>query len=197
MTAFVGRVRNILTRPDAAWDDIKEEPTTYSAIVFRYVAILAAIPPIAAIVGRIAFDRDIPDSALSLSLGYVVLTNAIWYCMEILNVVIVGAIIASIIGSAGSREKGLQGFKIAAYSYTPLYIAGCVAVIPYMRWTLYPAILYALYLVFLGIERLADLSRARAAGYALFSFVSAAVIVSIMNMFEYVFESSVATRVLM
>jgi hypothetical protein len=197
MMSFASRVRNILVRPIAEWQVIKDEPASYSTIVFRYVAILAAIPPIAAVVGRIVFDRNISDNTRSLSLGYIVFTNAIWYCMEILNVVIAGAIIALIIATAGSKENGLRGFKIAAYSYTPLYIAGFIAVIPYVQWIVYPTILYALYLVFLGIERLAGFPKARAAWYALVSFACAAAVVAIMNMFEYVLESLIATRVVL
>ena len=88
MKALVSRVRNLLLRPGAEWQLIRDEPTTYLNILLRYVGILAVIPPIAAILGRVLFHSNIPDSALSSSFGYLVLTNALWYVMYVVNVVI-------------------------------------------------------------------------------------------------------------
>jgi len=194
MRSLFGRVKNLLIRPAPEWQEIRNESATYLTILVRIVLPLAAIPPLASIAGRILLDRSIPDSALSSSLSYVLATNLVWYGMYVVNIVITGIIIAAVLGATDSRWRGLRGFTLAAYSFTPLSLAGLFAVIPYLGWTLYPAILYGIYLLYLGITLLAGVPKTKGAWYALSSFSGAAVIVGVMNLSEYMFESFVARK---
>jgi len=194
MKTLLSRVRNILLRPGAEWRVIKDEPATYAAVLFRYIAVLALVPPAAAIGGRIFFDGNIANAALTSPLRYVVLTNLLWYGMYIANIIITGAVIAALIATAESRWNSVKGLKIAAYSFTPLVAAGLLSVVPYLAWTVPVAILYGFYILYLGIRTLSELSGMKAAGYAAGSFLSAAVIVSVMNLFEYMLESFLTSR---
>jgi hypothetical protein len=194
MKTLLNRIFNILIHPKDEWLAIKDEPPTHRNI-FKYAAILAAVPPVAAIAGRMLFDRNIPDSALSSSISSLMLTNMIWYGMYVVNVVVTGMIIAAILTLADSRWNGLIGFTIAAYAFTPLSLAGCFAVVPYLGWTIYPAILYGIYLIYLGITLLADIPKQKAIWFALSSFSAAAVVVAVMNFFEYLFESFLVGKV--
>jgi len=194
MKALANRVGNMLLHPMTEWQVIKDESATYKDVLFRYVAVLAVIPPAASIAGRYILDRKISDSVIQSTFGYIVLTNLLWYCMYVLNVVIAGAVITAIVTTPESRWSGLQGFKIAAYSFTPFYVAGLIAVFPYMGWILYVAIFYSIFLLYQGIIFLLSARRRRAAAYAIASFLSAAVIVSVMNLFEYVLETFVTSR---
>jgi hypothetical protein len=194
MKTLLNRIFNILIHPKDEWLAIKDEPPTHRNI-FKYAAILAAIPPAAAIAGRIFFDRNIPDSALSSSFSSLVLTNMIWYGMYVVNVMVTGMIIAAILALADSRWNGLNGFTIAAYSFTPLSLAGCFAVVPYLGWTIYPAIFYGIYLIYIGITVLTAIPKQKAVWFALSSFSAAAVVVAVMNFFEYLFESFLVGKV--
>lgn len=196
MKTLANRVGNMLLHPISEWQAIRDESTTYKDILFRYVAVLAVIPPAAAIAGRYLLDRKISNSTIQSSFGYIAFTNLLWYCMYVLNVVIAGAVITTIITTAESRWSGVKGFKIAAYSFTPFFIAGLIAVFPKMGWIVYVAILYSICLLYQGIVSLSSVRRTQAAGYAIASFLSAAVIVGVMNLFEYVFESHVTSIML-
>jgi hypothetical protein len=193
MKALTRRVGNILLQPRIEWQAINDEPATYGDILFRYVVILAVIPPAAAITGRFIFGWKISNGALQSSFGYLAFTNLLWYGMYVLNVVLAGAIIASIVTAPRSPWNGLRGFKLAAYSFTPLFIAGFIAVFPRMGWIVNVAIIYSVYLLYHGIIRLTGAGRKKAIGYAAASFLAVAVIVGVMNLFEYVFESFVTS----
>ncbi len=192
MKALVSRVRNLLLRPGAEWRLIRNEPSRN--VLFGYVGILAVIPPAAALLGRVLFHANIPDSALSSSFGYLVLTNVLWYAMYVVNVVVTGVIIAAILVTVESRWSGLTGLKLAAYSFTPLVAAGILAVIPHLAWSIPLAIGYGVYLLYLGIRALTPATRTGAIGYTVASFLAAAVIVGVMNLFEYYFESLVVRQ---
>ncbi len=195
MKSLLLRAKNILIRPREEWLVIKEEPATYSGIIFRYVGVLAALPPAAAVAGRFIFDRNIQDNKVAFSFTYVLLTDLLWYCMYVLNVMITGAIVTAIVTAPASRLNGIQGLKIAAYSFTPLVFAGFIAVIPGTGWIFDVAIVYSMYLLYLGIVSLASIGKKQAAWYAVASFLSAGVIVGVMDMLEYFFESLIMNRI--
>lgn len=193
--SLLNRVKNILIRPQHEWQLIKDEQNGYIDIIVRYVAILAAVPPAAAVLDRVIFDRNIPNSALGSSITYLVLTNILWYCMYVLNVVIAGAIVTVVVLTSESGSNSVSGLKIAAYSFTPLFIAGSIAVIPGMGWIVEAGILYSFYLLYLGITNLGSIGKRQAVWYAAGSFLCAAVVVGVMNLFEYFFESLVVSKI--
>ncbi len=196
MKALLSRLNNILLHPRAEWQAIRNETTTYPGIMLRYVCILSIIPPAAAVAGRYIFDRNVPDSVLSSSPLYLLLSNVLWYCMYLVNVIITGVVIAAIIAAAESRWKGVNGMQLAAYSFTPLFVAGFIEVIPHMTWCVHIAILYGIYILYLGMRTLLGVRGMRAALYTAASAMAAAVIVGVTNLFEYLFESFILKRVL-
>lgn len=195
MKSIIIRVKNILIRPQHEWQVIKDEKTTYRKIIFRYVGVLAMVPPAAALAGRIIFDSHIPNSALASSAGYLVLTNMLWYCMYVINVVIVGVIISAMVLRSESGWNGLQALKVAAYSFTPLFIAGFIVVLPRMGWVIQAAILYSVYLLYFGIIALGAMRKKQAAWYAAGCFLCSSIVVGIMNLFEYFFESILVMKI--
>lgn len=185
MRTILNRAVQILFHPQDEWQVIKDEPAAYSKLLLEYVAPLAAIPPLAVIAGSFFFGKNLPNNTLA----HLLITNLLWYCMYVLNVMVVGAVVAAIVTAVDAPWTGLQGFTVAAYSFTPLFIAGGIAVIPKMGWTIYAAILYSIFLIYLGIRASAGTSKKRSAGYAATSFLAAAVVVGMMNLGEYFLES--------
>jgi hypothetical protein len=185
MKALLNRMINILICPRDEWLLIKDEPASYAKLLLKYVAPLAAVPPLAVIAGSFLFGKNLPNNTFA----HLLITNLLWYCMYVLDVMVVGVVVAAIVTATDAPWTGLQGFTVAAYSFTPLYIGGAVAFVPRMGWTIYAAILFSIYLIYLGIMAIAGTSKKRSAGYAVASFLAAAVPVGIMNFSEYFLES--------
>ncbi len=109
MSALLLRVKNILIRPRHEWRVIKDEPATYASLIFRYVGVLAAVPPAAAVAGRAVFDRGIAGNAVHNPLPYVIAANILWYIMIIVDVLITAAVIAAVVAAVGFARIGLRG----------------------------------------------------------------------------------------
>jgi hypothetical protein len=169
MKARLSRMNNILLHPKTEWLVIRDEKATYPCIVLRYISILSVIPPAAFVAGRYLFDGNVPGSVLFLSPRHLMRSNVLWYCMYIMDVMI--AVVTSIMASAESRWRGVRGLQIAEYSFTPLFIAGFIAVIPHMTRCIHIA-------------------------FAAASITAAAVIVGVMNLFEYLLESFIMEKIL-
>ena len=190
MSPILNRMLNILIHPKEEWQAISNEPDTYGKLLFRYVAPLAAIPPLAVMISGLLFNGHLSNKVLA----HLLITNLLWYFMYVLNVVVVGAITTAVVTASDARWTGLQGFKVAAYSFTPLFIAGFVAVIPRMGLIVDAAILYSIYLLYLGIVGIAGTPKKMAVWNAIASFLAAAVLVGVINLGEYFLESFVVNK---
>jgi hypothetical protein len=191
---FVGRVKNILLVPRSEWRVIHEEPGTYANILFKHVAVIAAIPPVMAIGERLIFNRGAVSNAVHSPVAYVLATNVLWYLMIILNVIITGSVISTIVIRNESGWMNVRGLKLAVYSFTPSFLISILIVIPALNWLIYAALAYSVFLLYLGIRTMTGLRRQKAAVYALASFIAAGVILGGLNMFEYMFESFLAGK---
>lgn len=195
MNRILLRIRNILVRPRDEWQVIKDEEITYRNLITGYCALIAAIPPVAAVAERFIFNRGIVSNAVQSPFGYVIAANVLWYLVIIVNVIITGAVITAIVTRKEPGWTSLLGLQLASYSYTPLFLVGILIVIPQLAWLLYPAVLYSIYLLYLGIRTIAGLSQGKAAAYAVVSFLAAAFIVGTLNGMEYMLESFIANKV--
>jgi hypothetical protein len=190
--ALLIRAKNILIRPKNEWYAIKDEMTTYKQIIVGYVAVLAAVPLATSVIETIALGSGAKHGDRFVSTGSLFMGYALWYVMIVVDIVILGAIINAFVTPSGSRRDGRVGLKVAAYSATPLFLVGIMVSIPRMGWLVYGALLYSVYLLYLGIRSLLGMERSKAAWYAVAAFMAAGVIVGVLNLFEYLFESYIA-----
>ena len=192
MKAFLIRAKNILVSPKNEWRAIKGEPATYKQVIAGYVAVLAAVPLAISAIETIAFGYGVKHGDRFASIRSLFMRYALWYVMIVVDIIILGAIITAFVTPGGSQQDGRAGLKVAAYSATPLFMVGIVVSIPGMGWLAYGAVLYCVYLLYLGISSLLDMEHSKAAWYAAASFMAAGVIIGVLNLFEYLFESYLA-----
>lgn len=110
---------------------IANEPQTLGALFFGYVAPLAAIGPIATylalrVVGISVTTREIYRASQHVAL----VSAAQTFGYELGGVFLIAALIALLAPAFGaSRDLG-RAFAVAAYAYTPLWLAGVLVLVP-------------------------------------------------------------------
>ncbi len=170
MAGIVDRVKNILLSPKTEWPVIDGESGDTKE-VFTYVAILAAIPAIFGMIGGlIIFPAALPILIFTAILGYAIAFGVV-YLM---------AFIVDALAPTFSSEKHMpSALKLAAYSYTPSWVAGIFGAIPVIGGIIMlVAGLYSLYLLYLGIPVLMRTPQDKVMGYTIV-IVICAIIVSI------------------
>lgn len=192
---FLRRIKNLFVHPGDEWLTIKEENRTCRNLLLGYVAVLTAIPPVSAVLERVIINREAVSNAVHSPLRYVLAANAVWYFVILANMIITAAVINALVMPRDSGWMSARGLQLAGYSYTPLFLVGILIIIPRLAWLLYPAVLYSLYLLYLGIRTMTGVEKGKAAWRALASFLVAAVIVGALNTLEYMVESFVAGKV--
>jgi hypothetical protein len=159
--SLVERVKNILTQPKAEWPRIDAEPTSIADIYKNYVAILAAIGPIAGLIGQQAFGI----MGFKPSLQYSLTTAIMSYVMSLIGCYVAALVVNALAPSFGGTKDMVKAFKVVAYSYTAAWVAGIVTIIPMLGLLVLIALIYGLYLLYLGLPVLMRAPQDKAVGY--------------------------------
>lgn len=138
---LVERVKGIILNPKAEWPIIDREPGDVGTVFTGYVAILAAIPAIAGLIGQILIGFPIVAALMFAILGYL---------LSFVTVYVMALIANALAPTFGGRKDMGSALKLMAYSYTPVWLAGIFSIIPLLG-ILAIVGLYGLYLLYLGV----------------------------------------------
>ena len=150
---LIERVKNILLQPKTEWPKIAEETATPQSIYLGYVAILAAIAPL----------------AMWIWVGGMGIVAAIVHYVIALVVTFLLALIVDALATTFGGEKNfIQSLKLVAYSYTAAWIAGIFLLIPVVGGIIaLLAAIYAWYTFYLGVSVLKKCPQDKAVGYTI------------------------------
>jgi hypothetical protein len=146
------RAKGILLQPSTEWVLIEAEPATLGSIFKCYVLLLAAIPAIGAALGMLI----IAGAAGASFLGYVLRLALALYVTSLLTVSLLGFTITALASYFGGVGDVTRAFKLASYSFTPLWVSGIIlAIVPeqILVWSIL-GFLYGAYLLYLGVPAL-------------------------------------------
>jgi hypothetical protein len=161
---LVGRAKAMLLQPDRTWAAIAGEPATANELYRSYVMPLAAIPPVAGLVGVVVFRGfDIAGVGLQPTLATSLIEAVMNYALTLVLVFVMAVVVETVAPMFGGTRSRLQAFKLVAYSGTALWVGGALALIPSL-WFLASILggLYSLYTLYLGLPRLLKVPAERA-----------------------------------
>jgi hypothetical protein len=158
------RAKDIIMQPKAEWPVIDAEPATIGSIFTGYVMILAAIGPIAMIIGYQVFGIGGFGYSWKPSIAFSITSAVITYVLSLVSIYVLSLIIDALAPSFGGTKNSLNAFKVAAYSWTAAWLAAIFQIIPALA-ILAIVGLYSLYLMFTGLPRLMRVSEDKAIAY--------------------------------
>jgi len=163
----VARVKAILIDPAAAWRGFEKDIGDPAYLLSRYVAVLALIPALSSFVGATLIGVVAPSGTILRTDLIGGLFGAIFsYAASCAIVVLLGLIIDLLAPRFGGRRNFEDAFKLAVYSFTPLWLAGIFLLLPGLRFLLLTGV-YGIYLFWLGAPRLAKVPEQQAANFTL------------------------------
>jgi hypothetical protein len=151
---LIERVKNILITPQKEWDVINGEQPNTSAIITGYVLPLAGAAAVAAFIGYglIGFNYGFGIKVKGINWG---LYQAIAVLGGALLSVFVSAFVIDALAPSFGSEKNMgRSVQLVAYSYTPGWIGGLLAILPSLAIVGSIAGLYGLYLLYIGLPKL-------------------------------------------
>lgn len=174
---LIERAKNILITPKTEWDAIAADATPTPQLITMYVLPLAAVAAVAAFIGQVFVGMSAPlvgTYRVGMVAGVIGLVFSL--VMAVVMVFVVGFIADALAPSFGGTKNMNQAVKVAAYSWTPVWIVGILAIIPMLGILGLLAWLYSIYLMYLGLPKLMKAPQEKAAGYTAVVIIAAIVL---------------------
>lgn len=161
------RARDILMKPAAEWEVIDREPATVGSIFVPYALVLAAIPPLALLLGLLLLGGVFVNMVMGLFIQIAIT----FYILNLAVAFGLGFAIDALAPTFGGTKSSVQGLKLAVYSSTPLWVLGIVLLLivsaPGLFWLWFLAGFgYGAYILYLGVPRLMRVPPEKAQAYA-------------------------------
>jgi hypothetical protein len=149
---IVARARALILRPLATWEEIQAEEVSIEQLYRRWVAPLAAIPPVCHAAGVIAFGGyQLFGVHYRLGIAGELARAAASYALTLAGVFLTALAVDALALRFGGERGRTQAFKLAAYSSTPVWLAGVFMLLPSLGVLAVLGALYGLYLMYLGL----------------------------------------------
>lgn len=174
MSNILQRAKDMIVKPKETWAAIDGEAATVQSLYVPYVLILAAIGPLAHLIGGQVFGYTFLTITVHPSLGNAIVSALLSYGLTLVGVYVVALVIDALAPTFGGQKNPIQALKVAVYSATAGWLSGIFAVIPALA-ILGLLGLYSLYLLYLGLPRLMKAPEDKALGYTVVVVVVAAI----------------------
>lgn len=162
----------LFTHPGQEWDDIRKEHARPARVYVAYVFLLAAIAPICAYISTAYFGWTISgDRVIKLTQISAVQLSVLTYLAMLVGVFALGYAINWMARTYGAHEEpdAANGIALAAYSCTPLFLAGFALLYPspwFNAIIFTAAAVYGAWLMYDGLPIVMGIEKERAVMYA-------------------------------
>lgn len=172
---LVGRAKNILMAPKSEWRVIAGESADAASLYRDYMMWLAAIPPLASLIGIVVFIGHIGFGAA--------LAGAIaQYVLNLVGIYIAALIAAWLAPRFGGREDRVAGLKLVGYAHTAGWVGGIFLLLPVLGVISLLCSLYGLYLLYLGVVPVMEVPESRATTYTIALIVAVIVLFVVLGL---------------
>jgi hypothetical protein len=175
---IVERAKRIILSPKTEWDVIEGEATPTQQLLVGYVLPLSAVAAIASFIGSAIFAGMLGGMfGARVGIGGALVGALIAVIMAVVSVFVIGFIVDALAPTFGGQKNMNQAMKLVAYSYTPGWVFGILAIIPFLGW-LAAVIggLYGIYVMYLGLPKLMKSPQEKSVPYLIVVIVCAIVL---------------------
>lgn len=154
---LVARLRGILFRPAATWQEVAEEPIDVGRFYLRYIMPLVAISPLCKLIGWSLFGYIPAGPGLFAAL--------LGYILDLIAVVLLAQIAGRLAPAFQGDENFPRALKLIAYAATPSWLGGVFRLVPALGLLSLLLSLYSAYVLYLGVTPLLAVPKDSAVGY--------------------------------
>lgn len=168
---MIERIKRLIMSPTAEWQAIEAEPMTVMGIFTGWAVPLAAIGPIALLIGGALFGYGIWHPPFRFFVSLAIST----YVMSLVGTFLLALIVDALAPSFGAVKNPVAAMKVAAFSYTAAWIAGIFNLLPALGILSIVGV-YSLYLLWLGLPLLMKPPAEKAMPYFAVTLVVAVIV---------------------
>ena len=143
---------SLVRNPVSYLSQNKDTPATVMGIMVNYVAVLAAIPFFATLIGDLwYYDLYLPYGFAGSFVAYAFLAAVLLYIFDVIAVYVVALVIGFLAPTFGSSTDRIKALRLSAFIFTPAFLIGILDIIPLLEILTFLGLLYGLYILYLGL----------------------------------------------
>ena len=173
--SVVERAKAIILQPRSEWPVIEAETTPSGEIFTRYAVPLAAIGPVAQLLGSQLFGFSAFGVTYRPSLAGGLSMAIIGFILALLGIFIISFIANKLAPKFGGESSSRAAFKLVVYSMTAGWLSGIFALIPSISFLSILG-LYSFYLFYTGVGPLMKVPPEKALTYTIVTVLCVLVI---------------------
>ena len=186
LNKIIGRAKSILLSPKTEWPIAAAEPDTVGGLYSGYIIVLSAIPAIVTFLTLSVIGSALSYFGASHTMVYGLVLAILSYALGLVSVYISALVVNGLAPSFGAEKNIVQALKAVAYSYTAVWVASIVGLIPGVGiLATIAGLIYTIYLLYLGLQYTMKCPAEKAPGYTAVSIIVAIVLVWIVNAVAY------------
>lgn len=143
---IVQRAKNILIQPAHEWRVIAGESTDVGSLLRDYAAPVSGIAAVCQWLGLSTLF-----GAAGMGFVRMAVTAAVSWALGLFSLWIAAIVLENLAPSFSSRRSTIQSLKLVVYASTPLWIVGILTLIPQLGALFIVGVIYAIYLVYVGL----------------------------------------------
>ncbi|MDA4131290.1 MAG: YIP1 family protein, partial [Thaumarchaeota archaeon] len=140
---------DLVRSPSSVMTAYKDSDNSVKSLMIHYVAVLAAVPFIATLIGDLWYYSLFGFLGFSRFFGAYAIGAAIFtYIGDLAAVFIAGFIIWKLAPNFGTQTTQARATRLAAYAFTPAFLIGILDIIPPLSFLTFLGLLYGLYILY-------------------------------------------------
>jgi hypothetical protein len=177
---MIDRIKRLLTAPAQEWPLIDAEPMTVKGIFMTWIIPLAAIGPIAHLIGMLVFGIGFFGITYRPPIGVALGSAVTMYVFALVGAFVMALVIDWLAPYFDATKNPISAMKVVAFSMTASWLAGIFQIIPMLGW-LGLVGLYSLYLLWIGLPLLMKAPADKAPAYVVVSILVCIVAVAVIS----------------
>ncbi len=149
------RAINIMFKPKSEWDAVAKETPRIPMLIFGYALIFSIITVVSMLIGYGLVGRRFHSIFGGFTWHrdfYSGTIESIVFILGAFTAIIVGALIINILAPAFKSEKNFgRALQLTTYSFTPVFFAGALYVLPFLSVLANLTGLYGIFVLLMGL----------------------------------------------
>jgi hypothetical protein len=167
--SIIGRAKELVVDPQATWHDIIEEEEAPRQILLHYALPLAAIGPLAGLIGSLAFGYGALGFSGRLGFGSAIGMALSSLLLSIVSLYVVTWIVNWLAPRFGGTKDFPAAFRLVAYAMTAAWAAGIFSLIPVLSILGFVG-LYSIYIFYTGVRPVLGVRDEQAGAFTIIVF---------------------------
>jgi len=174
-TNVIERAKNMIVQPAREWDVISMETPNLGQIITGYVLPLAGAAALAAFIGYAFIGWNMFGVRVS-GINWGIYQALTVFVGALVSVYLTSLIVDALAPSFQSEKNFNRSAQLVAYSFTPAWVGGLLAIIPSLAFVGSLFGLYSLYLLFIGLPKLKKTPADKITSYFIISLIVCVVV---------------------